>query len=227
MCPYCQMGYMYHRTVKWYIDMDAVVCLSACCLDIIFLGAGYFGGSWWLRRRIRKRYQLHESAALTCAVGVCCAPCSLCQVHREMGCRGEHPGGVCIASPNLPPPPPMITMSALPNGGASPASPPYPTRPLYYQGHPPPPRAASGPGYAYAQSYSPQQNPDVCQDYAIPCTPACTNASQVFGGSYPTTPSDTKNGTPFTQAERVREGSPAHAHSSPQPAPAHERPAHL
>jgi len=53
----------------------------------------------WRRELIGKYGIENESICESCAKGVFCAPCSLCQVQREMGKRQEHCGGMCAQPP--------------------------------------------------------------------------------------------------------------------------------
>ena len=107
-CPYCQLGYQYHRTRRDYVDMDAVMCLGACCGDMLVGGLGCSIATAVLRHKIVQRYRIDEGVGFLLLKGLCCAPFSACQVHREMKLRGEAPGGVCIATSRRPQPPPAM-----------------------------------------------------------------------------------------------------------------------
>eukprot|EP00672_Neobodo_designis_P017476 CAMPEP_0174832236 /NCGR_PEP_ID=MMETSP1114-20130205/3566_1 /TAXON_ID=312471 /ORGANISM="Neobodo designis, Strain CCAP 1951/1" /LENGTH=370 /DNA_ID=CAMNT_0016066091 /DNA_START=547 /DNA_END=1659 /DNA_ORIENTATION=- len=117
-CPYCQLGYQYHRTRRSYVDMDAVVCLAACCGDMLAGGLGCTIATAFVRHKIVQRYRLDEGAGGLLIKGLCCAPLSVCQVHREMKLRGEAPGGVCIAGMGMNAPAAMPPMG----GGSNVAS---------------------------------------------------------------------------------------------------------
>lgn len=111
-CPYCQVGFAYHRTRRPFVDMDAAVCIAACCADFMLGGTGTTAAAMVLRNRVVQRYRLEEQLPATLLKGCFCAPCTLCQVHREMKMRGEYPGGVCL--------PPECSLPANPpaqNGG--------------------------------------------------------------------------------------------------------------
>ena len=78
-----------------------------CCTCICLLAGTYLTNNrypTWLsmsmRRELIQRYGIQgESQCNSCLLGMCCAPCTFCQVQREMGKRGEHVGGCCAKPP--------------------------------------------------------------------------------------------------------------------------------
>ena len=98
-CPWCQLGYQYHRMRKLFVDMDGGVCCGILCLDAFLLGFGLAMMTFHLRTRLADRYGVDEHVCVSLVTGACCACCALCQQHREMTRRGEFCGGVCLSEP--------------------------------------------------------------------------------------------------------------------------------
>lgn len=121
-CPYCQLGFQYHRLRKWYIDMDGLMCAGAFCGDLVMpMGLGMIIATCIVRRRIVERYQIDETQLQSTVHSVAC-PCSIAQQHREMVKRQEPCGGFCITPPQMYNAPPVMAMSALPHGNAGSSS---------------------------------------------------------------------------------------------------------
>lgn len=71
-------------------------CVGACCGGVPMVVGN--------RREIIQRYGLQgEDFLRTMMVSLCCGPCAFCQQRREMGYRGEWPGGMIAKdAPALP-----------------------------------------------------------------------------------------------------------------------------
>lgn len=104
----CQTFWCYQCTFSNMInkrETGAGVCDCATCF--CFMVAEYvssYNYAFWagmgIRRAIVERYGIkNESTCSTCMLGHCCAPCSWCQIQREMGKRNEHCGGCCAKAP--------------------------------------------------------------------------------------------------------------------------------
>ena len=101
-CFYCSLGFQ-SKTLETQKggNMDVLICAGLCICDaILFMGlCGSFYNACSLRPRVNRHYQILEGAGKACLLGFCCATCSVCQTHREMNYRKDHPGGVCSKVP--------------------------------------------------------------------------------------------------------------------------------
>eukprot|EP00658_Telonema_sp_P-2_P027611 TRINITY_DN2129_c0_g1_i18.p1 TRINITY_DN2129_c0_g1~~TRINITY_DN2129_c0_g1_i18.p1 ORF type:complete len:123 (+),score=37.45 TRINITY_DN2129_c0_g1_i18:209-577(+) len=50
--------------------------------------------SFYIRSNVVKKYQIEETPLMVGVFSVCLAPCSSCQVHRELTLRNSWPGGM-------------------------------------------------------------------------------------------------------------------------------------
>uniref|UniRef100_A0A7S1LBF1 PLAC8 family protein n=1 Tax=Neobodo designis TaxID=312471 RepID=A0A7S1LBF1_NEODS len=70
-------------------QIDAGTCVGSFC------GEGLL--HFMVRRQLIERYAItNETLLETCCYLMWCAPCTLAQTRREMGYRGEFPGGLCV-----------------------------------------------------------------------------------------------------------------------------------
>jgi Cys-rich protein (TIGR01571 family) len=66
---------------------------ASCCGSVCAGGLYHF----MLRRELVERYTISTESICQSALCVaCCGPCTLAQSRREMGFRGEFPGGLCL-----------------------------------------------------------------------------------------------------------------------------------
>jgi len=99
-CPLCTLA-----NIQTKRDTGIPACDTGACCAIMWFW--YFTGSelpiamaFAFRRGLVQRYGiLEESVCKSCCLSLWCAPCTFCQVQREMSARGEHAGGCCANPP--------------------------------------------------------------------------------------------------------------------------------
>lgn len=98
-CPFCTEANVITMRERGVADMDLFTCLGACCLEV--LTRGFFGTALVLavRRQLVQRYGIQDEPYCQSVITNICAPCSFCQIQREMALRGEHPGGIFAKAP--------------------------------------------------------------------------------------------------------------------------------
>ncbi|GIL63536.1 hypothetical protein Vafri_17581 [Volvox africanus] len=151
-CPCCQYGQNIGRMPAGEVCCGGNCCGACCCYFMLMeLGLCCFlhcGARSWLR----KKYSIPGDPCQDCCTALCCAPCAMCQEHRELTIRSQNdtvaqnkvvPSGAAA--------PPVIVMTAPP----STAPVPYVQPPQAYA---PPPQQAYAPplpGYAPPSAYPP------------------------------------------------------------------------
>jgi len=122
-CTLCTLTNIQYKRDTQLTGFDC----CTCCGIMVFL---YATGSdaalamgFAFRRELVQRYGiLEESVCKSCCLSICCWPCVICQVQREMGKRGEHAGGCCAPPPTTSMVPNVLQMgigaiSAAAHGG--------------------------------------------------------------------------------------------------------------
>ena len=99
-CGYCQIGYQYSMVTRNVQEMDLQWTLFPFLIDLFTRGLGFIFATWTVRNEVRRRFNITpnqdiEEGCLT----FWCAPCALCQQHRELTGRQMWPKGVCLESP--------------------------------------------------------------------------------------------------------------------------------
>jgi Cys-rich protein (TIGR01571 family) len=93
----CTLAHMAHRLDAGRVqliprdapnNMDPVTCVGATCMQPAFHYA--------VRRELVDRYQIPEPHLVSFVLTAFCSPCSVSQTRREMGYRGEWPGGIML-----------------------------------------------------------------------------------------------------------------------------------
>uniref|UniRef100_A0A7S1LB35 PLAC8 family protein n=1 Tax=Neobodo designis TaxID=312471 RepID=A0A7S1LB35_NEODS len=70
-------------------QLDVCTCVGGYCMPHLV--------HFMLRRELVERYAIADESPLkSCCCLVWCGPCTLAQTRREMGYRGEFPGGLCL-----------------------------------------------------------------------------------------------------------------------------------
>eukprot|EP01064_Diplonema_japonicum_P039177 TRINITY_DN975_c0_g2_i2.p1 TRINITY_DN975_c0_g2~~TRINITY_DN975_c0_g2_i2.p1 ORF type:complete len:189 (+),score=45.56 TRINITY_DN975_c0_g2_i2:54-569(+) len=95
-CTCCQAGRIYDAAFEHKPDsFNVPVCL-------LMVGASYFFGaiatcvfSMCMRDKVRTSYGIMGDGCDDCCMSFWCAPCVMCQVHRELSKRGTPPGYIC------------------------------------------------------------------------------------------------------------------------------------
>jgi len=86
----CMFGYQGHVLLELSTEpgMSCKICITC------------EANPWAVRHAARERYSIAENDCSALCVPCFCMPCSMAQVHREMGLRGEFPGGCCSHAPD-------------------------------------------------------------------------------------------------------------------------------
>ncbi len=133
-CHWCQLGNQYEKMTTGRSEMNVGMCCGLFCVDQFTWGIGTVFASWYIRNKAKVRYNIISDDFTEIASAVCCVPCSISQVYREMSLRQEWPGGICVNGPFVqvpggPVPPQQQTMvnNAAPQGYAQPGAPPQKT----------------------------------------------------------------------------------------------------
>ena len=99
-CGRCQLSRQYNQITTGVNQIEPWTFVGSLVTDVLLgmpITATMF--SWYLRNRIRGRYQIAGDDFNDCLVAIFCNPCSACQVYREMSIRGDWPAGCCIHRP--------------------------------------------------------------------------------------------------------------------------------
>ena len=99
-CGRCQLSRQYNQITTGVNQIEPWTFVGSLVTDVLLgmpITATMF--SWYLRNRIRGRYQIAGDDFNDCMISLFCTPCSACQVYREMSIRGEWPAGCCIHQP--------------------------------------------------------------------------------------------------------------------------------
>ena len=86
-CPTCQIGRLASASEGVPNTMDLMWCLGSLFCAPLMVPL--------LRCRVSEKYNLGEGPVGSILFGCCCAPCSLCQMNREMALHGVPPGWCC------------------------------------------------------------------------------------------------------------------------------------
>ena len=97
-CRWCQFGHQYDMIFVQQPQMNIAVCCGAFC-EVMWTGCGSLFASWYLRAEARRKYNIVADDCNEFLIAICCVPCSIAQVYREMSIRGFWPGGVCVSAP--------------------------------------------------------------------------------------------------------------------------------
>ncbi|XP_060200919.1 protein PLANT CADMIUM RESISTANCE 3-like [Lycium barbarum] len=84
-CPCITFG-----RIAEIVDQGTPSCCASGALYFLiqaFTGCGFIYSSFY-RTKIRKQYNLSESASGDCLLHLCCGSCALCQEYRELKHRG-------------------------------------------------------------------------------------------------------------------------------------------
>jgi Cys-rich protein (TIGR01571 family) len=99
-CCYCQAARQRDVVLGGRGDVRALPCVLPFAFDVAAgYGAGTLAMVWWLRTRLRARYNIAGSVAMDGVHSAFCTMCVLAQHYREMSLRGECPGAHCIPIP--------------------------------------------------------------------------------------------------------------------------------
>jgi Cys-rich protein (TIGR01571 family) len=111
-CNRCQMSRQYNVITYGINQVEPWTFLGSLVVDL-FLGApiSAWAFTWYLRNRIRARYQIAGDDLNDCIVSSFANCCSTAQVYREMSLRGEWSAGCCIKAPFSLIAPPVPQMS--------------------------------------------------------------------------------------------------------------------
>ncbi|GLI61088.1 hypothetical protein VaNZ11_003303 [Volvox africanus] len=145
----CCGGNCYGACLCYFIAMEfGVCCFVHCCAR-----------SW-----LRKKYSIPGDPCQDCCAALCCAPCAMCQEHRELTIRSQSDKiAQDKAVPNGVAAPPVMMMTVPPPAAPVPyAQPPQAYAPPPQQAYPPPPQQAYAPAlpvYAPPSAYPPPQQP--------------------------------------------------------------------
>jgi Cys-rich protein (TIGR01571 family) len=111
-CNRCQLSRQYNQITYGTNVIEPWTFMGSLAIDV-FLGAPLtqWAFSWYLRNRVRARYQIAGDDLNDCIVTFFATMCSTAQIYREMSLRGEWSSGCCITKPfTLVAPPPVPTM---------------------------------------------------------------------------------------------------------------------
>lgn len=111
-CTRCQMSRQYNMITYGINQIEPWTFLGSMVVDV-FLGAAVTGWAfnWYLRNRIRARYQIAGDDLNDCLVTAFIPWCSTAQIYREMSLRGEWSSGCCIKAPFAVIAPPVLSMN--------------------------------------------------------------------------------------------------------------------
>lgn len=102
LCCYCNLSSQANmvlnskRGIHWPLCLGMLFVDYFCCAGVCSC-VSFCAVNILVRHSLRQRYHLSdgvEEMVKDIAAGSCCAPCALCQQHREMSKRGEWPGCV-------------------------------------------------------------------------------------------------------------------------------------
>lgn len=111
-CPCCAVSAQYNMLKHGKAGMVAHIYLPLAILNFFSWGLALSCVSVLTRSMLRRHFGLtQESDVHSCCKAFLCAPCSICQVYREMSMRHAWPDGVCVDAPYVRPgmvvPPPQ------------------------------------------------------------------------------------------------------------------------
>ena len=110
-CAPCQKSRQYNMMHYGKSDIEILTCLIPIAVDSCFgIPVLTTTLTWYLRNKVRARYQIVGDDLSDLMIAVCCGPCSTCQVYREMSYRGEWPTGCCLKPYDIPQPPTVSQM---------------------------------------------------------------------------------------------------------------------
>lgn len=124
LCLSCHISAQYHMLRHHQPWVDMTLAIPLCMANIVCLGTPTSCFAIHTRKLARGRMHLfHESGHEGCCIACWCAPCSFCQVYREMSLRNMWPGGVLVDTPYCKPglnmsvtaPPSPLRMSEAPS----------------------------------------------------------------------------------------------------------------
>lgn len=99
-CGPCTFAAMMNRLEN---DEANCTCFQLCafmCANGITGGNFVYGLGLGMRRELVQRYNIeNEPTWMSYCLGLCCFPCNICQLQREMRTRGEAAGGCCVDAP--------------------------------------------------------------------------------------------------------------------------------
>ncbi|GIL81279.1 hypothetical protein Vretimale_1095 [Volvox reticuliferus] len=187
-CPCCQYGQNIGRMPAGEVCCGGNCCGACCCYFILMeLGLCCFlhcGARSWLR----KKYSIPGDPCQDCCTALCCAPCAMCQEHRELTIRSQTetvPHNKVVPSGAAAPP--VMVMTAPPPA-AAPV--PYAPPPQAYAPPPQQPYAPPPPAYAPPMAYPPPQQaymatapPPPAYQQPYP-QPVYVQAQQGYGGKH-------------------------------------------
>eukprot|EP00331_Platyophrya_macrostoma_P005388 CAMPEP_0176432892 /NCGR_PEP_ID=MMETSP0127-20121128/15663_1 /TAXON_ID=938130 /ORGANISM="Platyophrya macrostoma, Strain WH" /LENGTH=180 /DNA_ID=CAMNT_0017815147 /DNA_START=111 /DNA_END=653 /DNA_ORIENTATION=+ len=113
-CARCQLSRQYNMITYGNNSIEPWTLFGPLIVDILIgmpVGATMF--AWYLRNKVRARYQIAGDDFNDCMMSVFLPWCSISQVYREMSLRGEWPSGMCIKRPYTLLPPPQAEMGEL------------------------------------------------------------------------------------------------------------------
>jgi Cys-rich protein (TIGR01571 family) len=100
LCLACHISAQYHMLRHQQPRVDMTLAIPLCMANIVCLGSPTSCFAIHTRSLARARMHLfHESGHEGCCIACWCAPCSFCQVYREMSIRHMWPGGVLVDVP--------------------------------------------------------------------------------------------------------------------------------
>jgi Cys-rich protein (TIGR01571 family) len=95
-CPWCMNAQLYNAiTTGERNTMHKGMCVATMALDLFMVGFAFMMASYCTRQQLKAKYALRDNADGCCIQGCLCAPCSACQLYRELSLRHEWPGGIC------------------------------------------------------------------------------------------------------------------------------------
>ena len=89
LCPCCQMSRQCSAVEGYANQCNTCTCMLSMCFFAVF--------PMCIRCKVSDRYQLGETWAESCIIGLLCSSCSVCATGRELNFRGVNPGGSCCA----------------------------------------------------------------------------------------------------------------------------------
>ncbi|CUG92770.1 ama1 protein, putative [Bodo saltans] len=99
-CFWCQLSAQYNLMKRNVPKVDVGIVIPLMLLHLPFFGLPACCFAVHVRSLARTHLHLtDESACDGCSQAFWCAPCSTCQVYREMTVRNRWPGGVCVKPP--------------------------------------------------------------------------------------------------------------------------------
>jgi Cys-rich protein (TIGR01571 family) len=99
-CPCCALSAQYNMLKHRQTGMLAHVWVPLSIVNFFTWGLAVSCFSVVTRNMLRRGFSLSEETELDgCCKACFCAPCSICQVYREMSMRQVWPDGVCVDAP--------------------------------------------------------------------------------------------------------------------------------